>query len=619
MRDGRRNSKPKMQGPDKFGRIYRVGKLLSFAALSLFLVLADSPMAPAAGGLAMYGEPELPPDFNHLPYVDPDAPKGGSISFGELGGFNSLNPFIVKGTAPGHLRGLVFESLMGRNWDEPFTLYPLLAKNTEAAEDRSWIEFTLDPAARFSDGDPVTVDDVLFSMELLAKEGRPNYRNSWANVERVERVGAAGVRFHFRTPEREAPLIIAMLPIMKRADIEGRAFGESTLKPLIGSGPYTVGPFEPGRRIVYRRNPEYWGRDLPLMRGQANFDEVNVTYFRDANSLWEAFKTGAIDIYRDSDPVRWRRGYDFAAAVEGRVVQAEAPNGRPSGMRGFVFNTRRPIFADIRVREALTLAFDFEWIQRAMLAGAYQRITSYFGGSPLAHSGPAEGRERAILAPYADILPPGTLEASVAQPTSAGDPRNRVNLRRALTLLEEAGWTVRDGRLRDGSGEPFAFEIMLSRSADEQVAGVYVDALRKLGVEASIRLVDAAQYQARRNDYDYDMIVNAWAFSLSPGIEQRFYWGADGVTQPGTRNYMGVDSPAVEASLDALMAAATPAEFTAAVHALDRVLTAGRYVVPFWYAPESWIAHDSGLARPEITPVYGDWTGYLPDVWWRRE
>lgn len=619
MREANGNSKPKINRIARWGENSVVGKLFFFAALLPFLALTDSPAAAAGAGVAMYGAPELPPDFIHLPYTDPDAPKGGAIRFGEVGGFDSLNPFIVKGTAPWQLRHKVYESLLGRNWDEPFSLYPLLAERVEIAPDRSWVEFTLDPAARFSDGSSVTVDDVIFSMELLAAEGTPNYRNTWSNVARAERVGARGVRFHFKTPEREAPLILALHPILKRADAEPRAFRETTLDPLIGSGPYTIGGFEPGRRITFRRNPDYWARDLPVMRGQANFDEIVIDYFRDANAVWEAFTAGAIDVYRDGDPARWRAGYSFPAALDGRIVQSEIPNGRPSGMKGFVFNTRKPIFEDLRVREALTLAFDFEWIQRTMLAGAYTRIPSYFGGSPLAHSGVAEGRERAILAPFAAALPDGALDATITQPVSAGDGRNRRNLRRAAALLEDAGWRVSEGRLIDEAGRPFAFEILLGQGADEQVAGIYAEALKRLGVVASVRIVDAAQYQARRNDYDYDMIVNTWALSLSPGVEQRFYWGAAGVETPGTRNYMGVHNPAVEAALDALAAADTKAMFVAAVHALDRALTAGRYVIPFWYAPESWIAHDARLTMPARVPLYGDWIGYLPDVWWWKK
>lgn len=618
MRERDGNSKPKIA-------IFRFRpmccirkKLFCFVTLSLFLAVTDSPHAGAAEGWAIYGKPNLAADYTHLPYANPEAPKGGSISFGEVGGFDSLNPFIVKGTAPWQLRPQTFESLMGRSLDEAFTLYPLLAEKVEMAENRAWVEFTLNPSARFSDGSRVTVEDVIASMEVLATDGRPNFRNTWGNVERFERIGDSAIRFHFTTPDREAPMILALTPILQKADIESRAFAETTLKPMIGSGPYVVDTFEPGRRISFRRNPDYWGRDLPFMRGQANFDEIIVEYFRDSNAVWEAFKAGAIDVYRDGDPVRWTSGYDFPSARAGRVVQSEIPHNRPSGMRGFVFNMRRPVFADIRVREALTLAFDFEWMQRTMLAGAFERIESYFGGSPLGYSGAAEGREREILAPVADSLPAGALDGAITQPQSRGDGRNRRNIRRAADLLKEAGWRLVDGQLQDTEGRPFSFEILLGQGADEQTAGLYAEALKKLGVKASVRLVDAAQYQARRNEYDYDMIVNTWAFSLSPGVEQRFYWGAAGVKTPGTRNYMGVESPAVEASLQALAAANTPEEFTAAVHALDRVLTAGRYVIPFWYSPTSWIAHDAALQRPERAPAYGDWPGYMPDVWWRK-
>lgn len=618
MRDRARNSKRKINPwkSDRSGAILR--KLFWLLILSGFLLPADSPARAAGAGLAMYGNPDLPADFAHLPYANPDAPKGGSIRFGEVGGFDSLNPFIIKGAAPWQLRHRVFESLLGRNWDEPFSLYPLLARSVQVAKDRSWVEFELNPEARFADGTLVTVDDVVYSMETLAEEGRPNYRNTWNNVESWERTGAHGVRFVFRQPEREAPLILALHPILKKADIESRVFTETTLTPLIGSGPYEVGAFEAGRRIVFRRNPQYWARDLPLMRGQANFDEIAIEYFRDANAVWEAFTAGAIDIYNDGDPARWRDGYTFPTAQSGKIVKSEIPHGRPTGMRGFVFNTRRPLFKDLRVREALTLAFDFEWIQRTMLAGSYKRIPSYFGASPLAHSGPVTEAELAILAPHAAALPEAALEAAVTQPESEGDGRNRRNLRRAAELLEEAGWTVGDGRLTDAEGREFRFEILLGQGADEQVAGVWAESLKRLGVAANVRLVDGAQYQARRNEYDYDVIVNTWALSLSPGVEQRLYWGATGVETPGTRNYMGVDNPAVVAALNALMAADVKAEFEAATHALDRALTAGRYVVPFWYAPTSRIAHDARLKFPDRTPLYGDWIGFLPEVWWRE-
>lgn len=581
------------------------------------LALAAPALAAPGHGVAMHGDPELPQGFNHLPYVNPDAPKGGALVLGEVGTFDSLNPFILKGVAPWELRGQTFESLMGRNWDEPFALYGLLAERIETPPDRSWVAFHLDPAARFSDGAPVTVEDVIFSMETLSARARPPYRGLMENVAKVERLGERGVRFTFRAPDREAPLIMGLRPILKKADIEGRDFEETTLTPLIGSGPYVVDALEAGRSLTLRRDPDYWGADHPLRRGTANFDTIRIEYFRDGAALWEAFTAGEVDVYRDGDPERWRTGYDFAAARAGRITQSEIAHGRPTGMRGFVFNTRNPLFADLRVREALTLAFDFEWMQRTMLAGAFQRIPSFFGNSDLAHRGAAAGAERALLADFEAELPPGALDAATEAPVSVGDGRNRRNLRRAGALLREAGWTVRDGVLRDAAGAPFRFEILLRRSANEQVAGVFAGALERLGIEAGIRLVDDAQYQARLNEYDFDMIIHYWALSLSPGAEQWKYWGSEAGKAPGSRNYAGVDEAAVDAAIEALVQSEDRAGLIAAARALDRVLSAGRYVIPFWHAPVSRIAHDSALRYPARTPLYGDWTGFLPDIWWR--
>lgn len=618
MRDVPANSKRKMRRRRRTPCFSFVGKLFCCGAMAAFVGLTDSPARAESHGIAMHGEPELSPDFTHLPYANPDAPQGGAVVFGEVGTFDSLNPFIVKGTTPWRLRFHTVESLLGRNWDEPFSLYGLLAERVETPEDRSSIAFWLNPAARFSDGSPVTVDDVISSMEILAEDGQPSYRVTWENISKVERIGERGVRFHFREPDREAPLIMALRPILKKADIEARDFAAASLEPLTTSGPYLVAALEPGRSLTLRRDPDYWGRDLPIRRGQNNLDEIRIEYFRDANAVWEAFTAGEIDVFADGDPERWETGYDFPRAAAGFVTQSEVPHQRPTGMEGFVFNTRVPLFADIRVREALTLAFDFEWVQRTLLAGAYERIPSYFGASTLGHSGPAEGVERALLEPFAADLPPGALERTVTQPVSDGAGRNRRNLRRAAKLLEEAGWRVEGGVLRNGEGRAFAFEILLSSGADEAVAGAFADALKRLGIAAEIRLVDSAQYQARRTDYDFDMIVNRWGLSLSPGVEQWKYWGSEAGKAPGSRNYAGIDSEAVDAAIAALTVSKTREELAAATHALDRALTAGRYVIPFWHAPVSWIAHDATLRYPERTPIYGDWIGFLPDVWWRE-
>lgn len=610
-----RTCKRKIRRKGQIRDCLNVKKLLQSMPLAGFLCLTPLLAAADGHGLAMHGTPELSPDFTHLPYANPDAPKGGEVVFGEVGGFDNLNPFILKGSYPWEVRTQTFESLMTRNWDEAFTLYGLLAERVEVAEDRSWIIFHLNPAARFSDGSPVTVEDVMFSMQILSDKGRPPYFGSMKNIAAMEAVGERGVKFTFAAADREAPLIVALRPILKKSEWEGRTFDETTLSPVTGSGPYVVDDFEPGRTITLNRNPDYWGRDLPINRGVDNFDTLRIEYFRDGSALWEAFKGGELSVFRDGDSGRWRDGYQFAAATEGRVARSEVPHGRPTGMTGFVFNTRNPLFQDLRVREALTLAFDFEWIQKTMLAGANKRIPSFLGNSALAHEGAASEEERALLASFA--VPAGVLEQAATPPVSQGDGRNRRNLRKATALLKDAGWRLDGGRLVDADGNPFSFEILLRSSANEKIAGVFLEGLKKLGIDASVRLVDSAQHAARLITYDFDMIVHGWSMSLSPGVEQRKYWGGAEGRAPGSRNHMGVDDPAVDAMIDALVQSRTRADLVAAAHALDRVLSAGRYVIPFWYAPASRIAHVAELTYPEKTPLYGDWTGFLPDVWWR--
>jgi peptide/nickel transport system substrate-binding protein len=587
--------------------------------LALAMVaLAASAAAEPRHGIAMYGEPELPPDFVSLPYANPGAPKGGTIVFGETGGFDSLNPYILKGRAPAAVSSHVFETLMARNWDEPFALYGLLAESIETGPEREWVEFTLREEARFSDGTPVTVEDVIWSMETLAEEGLPRYRNAWEKVAEVERTGERSVRFSFSAADRELPLIIGLRPVLKRADWEGRDFAESSLRAPVGSGPYTIAEFEPGRFVTFARDEDYWGKDLPINRGVNNFDTVRYDYFVDAGVLFQAFTAGELSVYRELNPTRWASAYDLPAVASGEIVKEEIPHGRPSGMEGFVFNTRRPIFQDWRVRDALLHAFNFEFVNRTLNGGAFPRRASYFANSELGMgTGPAEGRVRELLEPFASELAPGALEA-YALPVSDGSERNRANLRAAAKGLEAAGWTVMDGVLRNGKGEPFSFEILLTAGQSEAVANIFTDALRQLGIEARVKLVDQAQYNARKSDYDYDMVVNTWNMSLSPGNEQTLYWGSEGVTAPGTRNYAGVDSPAAEAMIAAMLAAEDEAEFEAAVQALDRVLTTGRYVIPFWFSDRSLIAHKAELRHPEALPVYGDWIGWLPEVWWHE-
>ena len=585
------------------------------AACLLFLAGAAHAAGPAHG-IAMIGEPALAAGFAHLPYADPDAPKGGEVVYGEVGGFDNLNPHITQGRYAWGMRVHVFESLMARSHDEPFTLYGLLAETIETPEDRSWVEFHLRPEARFADGAPVTVDDVIFSLETLRDRGRGNMRRYYGEVETIDRVGERGLRLHFRAPEagprnQELPLLLGLMPIHQQAWWQGREFDATTLEAPVGSGPYVVEAVEPNRSIRFRRNPDYWAADLPVRRGFDNYDTIRYEYFRDQNARFEAFKTGEVRVYREGDPVRWAEGYDFPAARDGRVQTGELAHGRPSGMRGFVFNTRRPLFRDLGVRRALEAAFDFEWINATLHQGRFQRITSYFANSDLAHSGPAEGRELELLHPFADELPAGTLEAGWRPTVGDGSGRDRQRLRRARDLLAEAGWRVQDGELRNAAGEPFAFEILVRGVADENVAELFAGLLQPLGIQVSVRLVDSAQYQERRTAYDYDMLVNRWWLSLSPGSEQGFYWGSDGVETPGTRNYMGVASPAIDAMVAAITEARDRETFTAAVRALDRVLSAGTYVIPFWYQQTDWFAWWQEQRFPP-PPLYG----YRPEVWW---
>lgn len=606
----------------KFCRGGQVGALVLAVTLSC-AGWADSPPAdPPRHGIAMYGDPALPPDFVSLPQVNPDAPKGGRIVFGETGGFDSLNPFILRGRAPWGVSSFTVETLLGRAWDEPFTLYGVLAESLTTDSARSYVEFTLREQARFADGSPVTVEDVIWSFEVLGTQGSPRYLPAWQKIAGITRTGPRSVRFDFNTADRELPLILGLRPILQRAQWEGRDFAASGLEPPVGSGPYVVAGFEPGRFVVFRRNPDWWGADLPFYRGQHNIDELRFEYFGDAGAMFEAFKAGEITTFREASAARWGSGYDFPRVRSGEVVLSEIPHGRPSGMMGLAMNARRTVFADPRVRRAMIEAFNFEFINMTLNGGVEPRITSYFSNTALGMgAGPADAAVTALLAPFADSLPADVL-GDLALPVSDGSEANRAGLRRATRLLAEAGWTARDGVLRNAAGEALEFEVLLPQGAAEMRAAVtiYAAALRRLGIGLRVAMVDSAQYTLRTNEYDFDMTPMTRAMSLSPGNEQRLYWGRDGVTLPGTRNWPGVDSPAVEAMIDAMLVAETTEDFTAAVRALDRVLMAGHHVIPFWFADRGRIAHDRRLRFPaDRLPAYGDWQGFQPEVWWFSE
>ena len=598
----------------------RSGLAVLVAAIGLGLVL---PMGPARAepraAIAMHGDPLYPPGFDHFGYVNPEAPKGGTVRFGAVGTFDSLNPFIVRGTAAAGLREHVFESLMARGYDEPFSLYGLLAETIETPPDRSWVAFRLRPEARFSDGTPVTSEDVVYSLETLRDKGRPNYKTYYSKVVKIERPDARTVKFILghepgAEPDREMPLILGLMPIIPKHVYDRKPFDRSGLDLPVGSGPYVVAEVKPGSRIVYRRDADYWGRNLSVNRGQNNFDRLIYDYYRDTNSSFEAFKAGLYDVRSEDDPVRWTTGYDFPAAKRGEVKRIAFDSEMPSGMRALVFNTRRSQFADRRVREALSDLFDFEWVNRTLYRGVYTRTQSFFDHSELSSQGREAGpRERALLAPFPDAVTPEIMAHGYEAPKGDPSGENRKNRLKALKLLGEAGYEIRNGAVVNRqNGAPLAFEILVASPADERLALVYANMVRRAGIAARVRNVDASQFQGRLDSYDYDMIFYEWSESLSPGNEQSFYWGSAAADEPGTRNYMGMRSKAADAMIVALLEAKTHEEFVSAVRALDRVLLSGNYVIPLFYSPTQWVAMWAKVKYPQRTSLYG----YRADSWW---
>jgi len=588
------------------------------------LALGVAPLAPfceakaaESHALAMHGAPALPPGFTHMPYANPDAPKGGRLLWGMLGTFDSLNPLIVRGLAVQQIRGFVVESLMARGNDEAFTLYGLLAKSVETDDARSYVTFHLDPKARFADGKPVTAEDVLFSWELLRDKGRPNHRQYYSKVAKAEAPDPLTVRFDFGgANDRELPLILGLMPVLPRHAVDPATFEETTMTGPIGSGPYRVTAVKPGASVTLTRNPDYWGRDLPVNRGLWNVDEIRLDFYRESNSQFEAFKRGLYDFRIEHEPLRWHDGYDFPAARDGEVIRDAIKTEMPQPSEFLVFNTRRPIFSDIRVRQALTLLFDFEWINRNYFFGLYTRSAGFFAGSELsAYGRPADDRERELLKPFAERIPPDILDGSYRLPVTDGSGRDRTTLRGALKLLSEAGYELDGTVLRQRATKvPFAFEILVTTRDQERIALAYQRDLKRAGIEAGVRAVDPVQFDQRRLGYEFDMLQNRWDQSLSPGNEQSFYFGSQAADIPGTRNYMGAKEPAIDALIAALLEARERPAFVSAVRALDRALMSGFYAIPVINVQEQWIARWNRIERPVATAL----TGYLPETWWQK-
>jgi peptide/nickel transport system substrate-binding protein len=566
-------------------------------------------------GIAMHGEPALPASFTHLPYVNADAPKGGAYREAVTGTFDSLNPFIVRGQAAAGSRTYVFESLMARNKAEAFSLYGLLAESIDVSDDRTAVTFRLRPEARFSDGRPVTSADVRFSLETLRDKGRPNFRSYYTRVSAIETPDERTITLRLPEGDRELVMLLGLMPILPRHAFEGRNFEATTLEPLIGSGPYTVAEVKPGESIVYRRNPDYWGKDLPVNRGLWNFDTIRFDYFRDTTTAFEALAKGLVDVRSEPDAVRWATAYDLPAVKDGTLKKEEVRLGVPRPASGIVMNTRRAPLDDIRVRRALILAFDFEWANANLFYGLMVRTQGYFDGSALSSAGvPAGERERALMQKVGANVPSDVLEGRWQAPQSDGTGRDRKNLQAAIRLLKEAGYTIREGvMVNEATGAPLTLELLAQSREQERIALHFQRTLKAIGIALEIRQVDSAQFQERLTAYDFDLVPMTWFNSLSPGNEQAFYWGSAGRDKQGTRNYMGANDPAIDRTIEALVKAETQEDFEAAVRLLDRLLIAGAYLVPLYNPPGIWIARWANrVDRPATPSLYG----YDPDAMW---
>lgn len=583
----------------------------------LGLALAGSGSAQAAlvssHALTLHGAPALPANFSHLPYADPQAPKGGRLRTDALGTFDSLNPFINKGIPADGLSNL-YDTLTTSSADEPFTRYGLLAERIERdSEDASWVIYHLRPQARFSDGKPVRARDVVFSFDIVRRKGAPAYKAYFADIVAVEALTPLSVRFRFRSKDnRELPLIVGELGILPAHYWRGREFDRSSLDIPVGSGPYKVGSIDAGRRISYQRDPAYWGRDLPVNRGRHNFDELSYLYYRDGSVAFEGFKAGKYDLRMENKAKTWATEYNFPTVQNGQVLRLEQRHQNPAGMQGFIYNIRRAPLNDRRVREALAQAFDFEWANRALFYGAYTRTASYFDNSELAARGLPPAAERRLLQPWRQQLPAAVFGSAVMPPVSAGDGYNRDNLLKAQRLLADAGWRYRDGALRNAGGEPLRLEILLVQPEFERIVQPLRRNLARLGVNLDIRILDAAQYIERLRQFDYDLTVSGVPASMSPGNELWSFWGSRDADTPGGRNLAGLKSPAVDALIARITQARDRTTLVTQVRALDRILRAEWLMIPNYHTPFYRIAAWDRFGRPERTPRYGDGI----DAWW---
>jgi microcin C transport system substrate-binding protein len=600
-------------------RVFTRRGVLTLFALAALSFAADPAFAAESGirtahAIAMFGEPKYGPGFQHFGYVNPSAPRGGSIRLGVPGTFDSFNPYILKGNAGA---GASDETLTEASADEPFTQYGLIAETIAWPEDRSWVEFTLRPEARWHDGQPITVDDVIFSLNTLKSQGRPFFRFYYATIDRAEATGPRRVRFVFKEAgNRELPLIAGQMPILPKHYWQGRDFSRSTLEPPLGSGPYRVASFEAGRFVVVERVKDYWGEHLPVNVGQNNFDSMRFEYFRDETVLRQALKAGVLDFRQENQAKAWALDYDIPAVREGRLIRALFPHQRPTGMQAFVFNTRRPPFDNPLLREGLSYAFDFEWTNRVLFFGQYKRSESYFSNSELAATGLPEGLERDILERLRGRVPERVFSTPYRAPVTDGSGWPRENLKQATALLAAAGFVVRDMKLVDAAtGRPLSFEILIDTPTFERIVLPFVRNLERLGVSARIRIVDESQYINRVRAFDFDMITAVWGQSESPGNEQRDFWGSAAAGQEGSRNYAGINDPVIDELIEDLIRAPDREALTNRTRALDRVLLAGFYVIPQWHSNADRVLYWDRFSYPDVKAA----RGVLLNTWWTDE
>ncbi len=585
----------------------------------LLVVLLIPCQLLGAHGVSIDGNLKYPADFKHFDYVSPDAVKGGELTMHDLGSFDKMNPFTLKGQEPAGLSSFVFETLAVASLDEAFAEYGLLAKDIELAEDKMSVTFTLNEKAKFSDGSPVTVEDVKYSLETLKSDAaHPQYQIYMKEITKAEILDQNLIRFHFARQNRELHMIAAQLPIMPKSFYEKYGFngtGKESMTPPIGSGPYVIQKINPGKSITYKRNPDYWAVDHPTRKGMFNFDTISIDYYRDQIVSLEAFKAGEFDFMSINIAKQWARDLDGKHFDSGKLVKTLFPHKNNAGMQGFVFNTRKALFKDSRVRQALGLALDFEWTNKTLFFEQYTRNNSYFSNSNLAAAKLPSEAELSLLVPFRKDLPPEVFTTHLNPPTTVSPSSLRNNLRQAKKLLAEAGWSVKDGVLSNKNGGPFSFEILLVSPSFERVMAPYVKNLKKLGIQASYRTIDAALYIDRMKNFDFDMMVTSYGQSQSPGNEQRSYWHSSSAGQKGSRNLAGINDPAVDSLVDSIIYATTQEELTAASKALDRVLWYGYYVVPNWYLASHRLAYSAKFRQPETLPKY-----YSPDqllmTWW---